>query len=90
VALGHPPTAADKGEVFVFQKITSVWLTGNGKDKEVALEIGLEGCLCDESQTSLQALPARPRRPPTAAGKGVALEIEKNGRSFLNGDRMFL
>ena len=46
-----PPMAADKGEVFLFQKITSVWLTGNerpptaapvhdGRDKEVALEIG--------------------------------------------------
>jgi hypothetical protein len=31
--------AADKGEVFVFQKITSVWLTGNGRDKRITLEI---------------------------------------------------
>ncbi len=51
--------AAGKGEVFLFQKITSVWLTGNGKDKRVALEIGLECCLCDDGQTMLQALPAR-------------------------------
>ena len=44
--------AAGKGEVFLFQKITSVWLTGNGRpptapvhdgrDKEVALEIGFQ------------------------------------------------
>ncbi len=34
-----PPTAADKGEVFLFQKITSVWLTDNRRDKEFALDI---------------------------------------------------
>ncbi len=37
--------AADKGEVFLFQKITSVWLTGIREDKEVALEIGMIGFL---------------------------------------------
>ncbi len=64
--------AADKGDVFLFQKITSVWLTGNGRpptapvhdgrDKEVALEIGFQCYLGDEGQISLQAWPARPRR----------------------------
>jgi len=41
--------AADKGEVFLFQKITSVWLTGNGKDKRVALDIENLSYLGDES-----------------------------------------
>ncbi len=55
--------AAGKGEVFLFQKITSVWLTGNGRpptapvhdgrDKEVALEIGNHRYLGDESQILL-------------------------------------
>ncbi len=50
--------AADKGKVFLFQKITIVWLTGNGKDKRVALEIGFKCYLGDDGQTMLQALPA--------------------------------
>jgi hypothetical protein len=33
--LACPSTAAGKGEVFLFQKITSLWLTGNGRDKGV-------------------------------------------------------
>ncbi len=37
--MAAPPTAAGKGEVFLFQKITSVWLTSNGKDKGVSLDI---------------------------------------------------
>jgi hypothetical protein len=53
--------AADKGEVFVFQKITSVWLTGNGRDKRVALEIRFKCYLGDERQTSPQAWPALPQ-----------------------------
>ena len=35
--------AVDKGEVFLFQKITSVWLTGNRRDKEFALDKGFNG-----------------------------------------------
>jgi len=34
--MSAPPTAADKGEVFVFQKITSVWLTGNRRPPTAA------------------------------------------------------
>jgi hypothetical protein len=51
--LAYPPTAADKGEVFVFQKITCVWLTCNGRDKEVTLEIGNFCFLSDEGQILL-------------------------------------
>jgi len=51
--------AADKGEVFLFQQITSVWLTGNGRNKGDALETGFKCCPGGESQLWLQALPAR-------------------------------